>query len=152
MHIQVDKELEGILIRVQESSSRKFINTEELFRQYCEKYKNKNLNKEVFYHFLREIDPQITTYETKRIFEAADTSKDGEVSLEEFRHFFFEVDYRPVDDIASRRIEEIVKMAQQRGLNIRQFFDLFDKDKSSSIDREEFYSFIKYIAPKISDN
>ena len=42
-------------------------------------------------------------------------------------------------------------MAFERKLNIRQFFDLFDKDKSSSIDKEEFYSFIKYIAPAIND-
>lgn len=41
-------------------------------------------------------------------------------------------------------------MAQARNLNIRQFFDLFDKDKSSEIDKEEFYSFIRYIAPKIN--
>ena len=56
-----------------------------------------------------------------------------------------------MNDIASRRIEEISKMAQARNLNIRQFFDLFDKDKSSSIDMKEFYEFIRYIAPAISD-
>lgn len=61
------------------------------------------------------------------------------------------VDYRPVDDIAARRIQEIVAMAQERKLNIRQFFDLFDKDKSSEIDKEEFTAFIRYIAPKIKD-
>ena len=42
-------------------------------------------------------------------------------------------------------------MAFERNLNVRQFFDLFDKDKSSEIDVEEFKSFIKYIAPKICD-
>ena len=42
-------------------------------------------------------------------------------------------------------------MAQQRNLNMRQFFELFDKNKSEEIDKEEFYSFIRYIAPKIKD-
>lgn len=42
-------------------------------------------------------------------------------------------------------------MAQSRNINIRDFFNLFDKDKSSKIDVQEFYSFIKYIAPQIPD-
>ena len=40
-------------------------------------------------------------------------------------------------------------MAQARNLNVRQFFDLFDKDKDSEIDIEEFVSFIRYIAPQL---
>lgn len=40
-------------------------------------------------------------------------------------------------------------MAQNRQINIKDFFNLFDKNKSSEIDMQEFYSFIKYIAPQI---
>ena len=40
-------------------------------------------------------------------------------------------------------------MAQARSLNVRQFFDLFDKDKNSEIDFEEFVAFIRYIAPQL---
>ena len=85
------------------------------------------------------------------IFQTADLSKDGYVNLKEFEELYLKVDYRPVDDIAARRIEEIVEMAQERNLNMRQFFELFDKNKSEEIDKEEFYSFIRYIAPKIKD-
>lgn len=54
---------------------------------------------------MHEIDPQITSFENYCIFQAADTSKDGFVNLDEFRSFFVEVDYRPVEDIGARRIE-----------------------------------------------
>ena len=49
---------------------------------------------------------------------------------------FCEVDYRPADDIASRRIQEIIAMAKARGLNIRSFFDMFDTNKSGTIDKD----------------
>lgn len=83
---------------------------------------------------------------------AADESKDGLVSPDEFREFFLDVDYRSMDDIASRRIEEIVKMAQAKQLNIQEFFNLFDQDKSGDIDMKEFYKFIHYIAPAYPDH
>ena len=41
-------------------------------------------------------------------------------------------------------------MAKARGLNIRQFFEMFDKNKSGTIDKQEFLDFIKEIAPQIS--
>lgn len=105
----------------------------------------------MFHNFIQDIDPQISTYESRKLFSTADLSKDGFVDLNEFEELFLKVDYRPADDIASRRIQEIVAMAQERKLNIRQFFDLFDKDKSSEIDQAEFRDFIYYIAPKITD-
>lgn len=105
----------------------------------------------MFHKLMIEIDPQISTYESEMIFRTADLSKDGFVNLNQFSELFLNVDYRPIDDIAARRIQEIVAMAQEKNLNIRQFFDLFDKDKSSEIDQEEFKAFIRYIAPKIKD-
>ena len=135
-----------ILIRVQESSSRKFINVSELFEKY-EKYEK--MDEQKFHQFMTEVDPQITTFENYCIFSAADTTQDGWINISEFKKFYIEVDYRPIEDIAARRIEEIVKMAQARNLNVRQFFDLFDKDKDSEIDIEEFVSFIRYIAPSL---
>lgn len=108
-HTQVDSLLLRILIRVQESSSRKFINVSELFKKY--ERQKKSIDKETFHALMTEIDPQITSYENHCIFMAVDSSKDGFVDLQEFKQFYVEVDYRPTDDIAARRIEEIVKMA-----------------------------------------
>ena len=62
---------------------------------------------------------------------------------------FCQVDYRPEDDIASRRIQEIIAMAKARGLSIRSFFEMFDTNKSGTIDRKEFFDLIKQIAPQI---
>ena len=65
-------------MRVQESSSRKLINTKESFIKY-EKYLK--VDKDLFYQFIVDLDPQITTYESHIIFETADLSKDGYVNL-----------------------------------------------------------------------
>lgn len=62
------------------------------------------MNSKSFYNFMIQVDPQITTYESNEIFEAADFSRDGLVNMQEFAEFFLEVDYRPFKDIASRRI------------------------------------------------
>ena len=65
----------------------------------------------MFHNFIKDIDPQISTYESRTLFSTADLSKDGFVDLNEFEELFLKVDYRPVDDIGSRRIQEIVAMA-----------------------------------------
>ena len=53
------------------------------------------MNSKSFYNFIIQVDPQITTYESNEIFEAADFSRDGLVNMQEFAEFFLEVDYRP---------------------------------------------------------
>lgn len=78
-HTQVDSLLLRILIRVQESSSRKFINVSELFKKY--ERQKKSIDKETFHALMTEIDPQITSYENHCIFMAVDSSKDGFVDL-----------------------------------------------------------------------
>ena len=42
-------------------------------------------------------------------------------------------------------------MAEARGLDVVQLFKIFDKNKSADIDYEQFFTFIKYIAPAIKD-
>ena len=68
-------------MRVQESSARKIINTKESFIKF-EKYLK--VDKNLFYQFILDLDPQISTYESHAIFETADLSKDGYVNLKEF--------------------------------------------------------------------
>jgi hypothetical protein len=51
-----------ILGRIQNSSFSKFINAKWLFNKY---ENNEGIGEERFYRFLMDLDPQITTYESK---------------------------------------------------------------------------------------
>lgn len=73
------------------------------------------------------------------------------VDFAQFIQMFCSTDYRPEEDIAGRRIQEIVAMAKSRGLNIRGLFKAFDANKSGAIDNEQFVSLIRKIAPEISN-
>lgn len=57
--VEVPPELVRILIRVQESTSRKCVNAFEMFKKY-EKYSK--IDHKLFENLMIELDPQITTY------------------------------------------------------------------------------------------
>jgi calcium-binding protein CML len=80
------------------------------------------------------MDNTITTYESEQLFLLADESKNGKVSLDEFYELFCNIDYRSSEDIASRRVQEIISLAQARNIQLRQFFEMFDTDQSNTID------------------
>mgnify|MGYP006975241730 CR=1 FL=1 len=46
------------------------------------------------------------------------------------------MDYRPSSDIASKRIEDLAKMAQARKLSIKELFDMIDLNKNRIIEEK----------------
>lgn len=69
--------------------------------------------------------------------------------MQEFYEIFCEVDYRPGEDIVSRRIQEVIVIAQVKGVSMKELWRVFDKDGSGAIDRHEFNEIMWKIEPNM---
>jgi Ca2+-binding EF-hand superfamily protein len=64
---------------------------------------------------------------------------------------FCEIDYRPCEDIVSRRIQEVIVIAQVKGVSMKELWRVFDKDGSGAIDRQEFNEIMWKIEPNMPE-
>jgi hypothetical protein len=104
-NIKVEKTAVAILKRIQESAARKSIDILKPFE--VDKIERINpstpyTTSEQFQQLCASIDPSVSSFEIRMLFQAIDTSKDGNIDYEEFRKMMLENDFRDVNDIANR--------------------------------------------------
>ena len=75
------------------------------------------------------VDPRITFKESNHIFEQIDTSKDGKISLSEFKAIFEEIDFHDIYDRAGRIVSDIKEIIRENNIDLKKVFNYFDKDK-----------------------
>ncbi len=77
------------------------------------------------------IDARINFYEAAYLFDKVDTSRDGKVSLDEFKQIFIDYDFADINDKATQIVTDLKQIIIANNLDIEQIFNNFDKDKVS---------------------
>ncbi|KAM3146326.1 hypothetical protein pb186bvf_001671 [Paramecium bursaria] len=110
-----------------------------------------SLDESEFYFFLSNLDPTVTTYENKIIFDLLDTDKSGRISFGEFQAIFLDYDFADINDKAGRIIQDLRELLKNKNVNLDDLFKEFDKDKSGQLELVEFVQLIQRFAEDCPD-
>lgn len=99
-----------------------------LFRAF-DKNLSGDLGRQEFRNILEHLGLNLNTYDIETLVEAADTNKDGSISLNEFSEFI-----QPTENM----ILVFKRMMRRSGISGPDLFNIFDADKNGVIDKDEF--------------
>ncbi|KAM3146320.1 hypothetical protein pb186bvf_001665 [Paramecium bursaria] len=147
----VDQRSKEILATIQSAVQAKGLN----FQQQLELFdadKNGSLDQFELFSFLHKLDPTVTTDESNHLFQFLDQSGDGQISQDEFKRLFQEVDFSNIDDVADRMIFELKEIVKANKLDLSRVFLKYDLDKQGDLGIQEFGSFVRSFAPSINND
>lgn len=102
--------------------------------QLSKKFSQQIIDQRAFQAVLKEINPLITSHESAVLFEHFDPHRKGAISWGTVEKYLVQVDYRASEDVASRKIDDIVAILKAQKADPIKVFDNIDLNHSGSLD------------------